>query len=153
MRGEYIRKAQALEPANFSFQAFPDGSAISRARSTMPNGSCRALSRRRRRPRCRGSSSRTCCSFAGKGAEVERLLAGRNDPAPTSFSNLGRAYAQTGNVAAARAEIDRLETLGSEGFGVGFDSRADPPGTWASATRRSPRSSAAWTTTRSCRAT
>jgi tetratricopeptide (TPR) repeat protein len=56
-----------------------------------------------------------------KGAEVQRLLEARNDPAPTAYSNLARAYAQTGNVPAARAEIDRLEALGAQGFGVSFD--------------------------------
>jgi tetratricopeptide (TPR) repeat protein len=57
----------------------------------------------------------------GKGAEVQRLLEGRNDPAPTSYSNLGRAYAQTGDVRNARAEIDRLERRGAQGYGVSFD--------------------------------
>ncbi len=52
------RRRRSSRPTLRSWR-FQDGSAISRARSTMPNGSCRALSRRRRRPRCRGSSSRT----------------------------------------------------------------------------------------------
>ena len=56
-----------------------------------------------------------------KGAEVVRLLEGRNELAPCAFSNLGRAYAQVGNAAAARKEIERVETLGTQGFGVGFD--------------------------------
>jgi hypothetical protein len=49
------------------------------------------------------------------------LLEGRNDPAPGSYSTLGRAYAMTGNVTAARAEIARVEAEGRKGFGVGFD--------------------------------
>jgi len=57
----------------------------------------------------------------GQGQAVLRLLDGRNETAPGSFSNLGRAYAQVGNVDAARAEIARAEGLGAQGFGVGFD--------------------------------
>ena len=56
-----------------------------------------------------------------EGAKVVRLLEGRNDPAPTAFSNLARAYAQTSNIAAAEREIARVEALGSQGYGVGFD--------------------------------
>ena len=56
-----------------------------------------------------------------EGARVVQLLEGRNDPAPPAFSNLARAYAQTGNIPAANAEIARLEALGSQGYGVGFD--------------------------------
>jgi DNA-binding winged helix-turn-helix (wHTH) protein/TolB-like protein/Flp pilus assembly protein TadD len=56
-----------------------------------------------------------------EGARVVEMLERRNDPAPTSPSNLGRAYAQTKNVAAARREIDRLEAMTSTGYGVGFD--------------------------------
>jgi Flp pilus assembly protein TadD len=50
-----------------------------------------------------------------------QLLAGRNEPAPGSYSTLGRAYAMTGNLAAARAEIARVEDEGRKGFGVGYD--------------------------------
>jgi TolB-like protein len=50
-----------------------------------------------------------------------RLLEGRNEPAPGSYSTLGRAYAMTGNVAAARAEVARVEDEGRKEFGVGFD--------------------------------
>jgi DNA-binding winged helix-turn-helix (wHTH) protein/TolB-like protein/Flp pilus assembly protein TadD len=50
-----------------------------------------------------------------------RLLEGRNDPAPGSYSTLGRAYAMTGNTAAARAELARVEAEGRKGFGVGYD--------------------------------
>jgi DNA-binding winged helix-turn-helix (wHTH) protein/TolB-like protein/Tfp pilus assembly protein PilF len=57
----------------------------------------------------------------GDAAEVVRLLEGRNEPAPGSYSSLGRAYAMTGNAAAARAEIARVEDEGRKGFGVGFD--------------------------------
>ena len=65
---EYIRKAQALEPANFAFLALSGWVRyFTRAYERVPKESCRASSRRRRRPRCRGSSSRTCCSCAEKG--------------------------------------------------------------------------------------
>lgn len=50
-----------------------------------------------------------------------RLLEGRNEPAPGSYSTLGRAYAMTGNAAAARAELARVEAEGRKGFGVGYD--------------------------------
>lgn len=55
----------------------------------------------------------------GEPQAVVRMLEGRNDPAPVSFSNLGRAYALLGNVGAARAEIARIEGEGARGFGVG----------------------------------
>jgi DNA-binding winged helix-turn-helix (wHTH) protein/TolB-like protein/Flp pilus assembly protein TadD len=57
----------------------------------------------------------------GDAPAVVRLLEGRNDPAPGSYSTLGRAYAMTGNVAAARAEIARVAAEGRKGFGVGYD--------------------------------
>jgi Flp pilus assembly protein TadD len=57
----------------------------------------------------------------GDAPAVVRLLEGRNDPAPGSYSTLGRAYAMTGNVMAARAEIARVEAEGRKGFGVGYD--------------------------------
>ena len=117
---DYIRKAQALEPANFAFLALSgwvryfarayeeSQTELSRIVEAAPQAAlprqflAHALLLRR------------------KGVEVQRLLDGRNDPAPTSFSNLGRAYAQTGNVPAARAELSRLEGFGSQGYGVGF---------------------------------
>ena len=57
----------------------------------------------------------------GDAVGAVRLLEGRNDPAPGSYSTLGRAYAMTGNVDAARAELARVEAEGSRGFGVGYD--------------------------------
>ena len=56
----------------------------------------------------------------GKGTEVLRLLDGRNEPGPTSLSNLGRALAQAGRAQEARQELARLDRLGRDGFGVGF---------------------------------
>jgi TolB-like protein/Flp pilus assembly protein TadD len=50
-----------------------------------------------------------------------RLLEGRNDQAPGSYSTLGRAYAMVGNRDGARAEIARVEVEGRNGFGVGYD--------------------------------
>jgi len=50
-----------------------------------------------------------------------RLLEGRNELAPGSYSTLGRAYAMTGNLAAARTELAAAEALGRQGFGVGYD--------------------------------
>jgi Flp pilus assembly protein TadD len=118
---DYIRKAQTIEPANFAFlalsgwiryfaRAYDDAEReLSRIVEAAPQA---ALPRQ---------FLAHVLLIRGKGAEVQRLLEGRNDPAPTAYSNLARAYAQTGNVPAARAEIDRLEALGSQGFGVGFD--------------------------------
>jgi tetratricopeptide (TPR) repeat protein len=57
----------------------------------------------------------------GRGAEVVALLDGRNEPAPGSYSTLGRALAQTGRRAEALEEVRKLEQLGERGFGVGFD--------------------------------
>jgi len=57
----------------------------------------------------------------GRGAEVLDLMAGHNEPAPGSFSTLGRAYAQAGRRDEAAGEVARLEQLAARGFGVGFD--------------------------------
>jgi tetratricopeptide (TPR) repeat protein len=118
---EYIRRAQALEPANLSFvaisgwvryfgRAFDDAE---RELSRLVEAAPRAALPRQFLARV--------LLIRGRGADVVRLLEGRNDPAPGHYSNLGRAHAQTGNVPAARAEIDRAERRGAEGFGVGFD--------------------------------
>jgi DNA-binding winged helix-turn-helix (wHTH) protein/TolB-like protein/tetratricopeptide (TPR) repeat protein len=118
---ERIRKAQALEPANFAFLAL---SGWVRYFARGYDESERELSRLvEAAPQAalpRQFLAHTLL-IRGKGAEVQRLLEGRNDPAPCAFSNLARAYAQTGNISAARAEIDRLEALGSQGYGVGFE--------------------------------
>jgi tetratricopeptide (TPR) repeat protein len=53
--------------------------------------------------------------------EVVKLLQGRNDPGPGMLSNLGRAYARLGNVAATRAAIAHAESLVPLGHGVGWD--------------------------------
>jgi DNA-binding winged helix-turn-helix (wHTH) protein/TolB-like protein len=57
----------------------------------------------------------------GEGAQTLDLLAGRVLKAPGSFGHVGRAYALLGNAAAARAEMARLDALGKQGFGVGYD--------------------------------
>jgi DNA-binding winged helix-turn-helix (wHTH) protein/TolB-like protein/Flp pilus assembly protein TadD len=57
----------------------------------------------------------------GEPKEALRVLEGHPQPAPGSFSNLGRAYALDGQVEAARREIERVEALGARGFGVGYD--------------------------------
>jgi hypothetical protein len=49
------------------------------------------------------------------------VLDGHDAPAPGALSNLGRAYAATGRKELATAEVRRLEDLGGQGFGVGFD--------------------------------
>jgi DNA-binding winged helix-turn-helix (wHTH) protein/TolB-like protein/Flp pilus assembly protein TadD len=118
---DYIRKAQALEPANLAYLTlsgwvhyFARGydeseRELSRIVEAAPQA---ALPRQ---------FLAHVLLIRRKGAEILRLLEGRNDPAPTAFSNLARAYAQLGNVAAALAEIDRLQALGAQGFGVNFD--------------------------------
>jgi len=57
----------------------------------------------------------------GDAQTVIGMLEEHNEVAPSSLANLGRAYAMTGRVEAARAEIARIEALGARGFGVGFD--------------------------------
>jgi tetratricopeptide (TPR) repeat protein len=52
---------------------------------------------------------------------VIRLLEGRNDTAPGSYSSLARAYAMVGDTRGLQAEIERVEREGARGFGVGFD--------------------------------
>lgn len=119
--GDYIRKAQTLEPANLSFLALSGWVRyFTRAYDDSERELLRLVEAAPQAALPRQFLAHVLL-VRGKGAEVQRLLEGRNDPAPTSFSNLGRAYAQTGNVRGARAEIDRLEVLGSKGFGVGFE--------------------------------
>jgi len=118
---DYIRKAQALEPANFAFLALSGWVRyFARAYEESQTELSRIVEAAPQAVLARQFLAHTLL-VRGKGAEVRRLLEGRNDPAPTAFSNLGRAYAQTGQVPAARAEIDRLEALGAQGFGVSFD--------------------------------
>jgi DNA-binding winged helix-turn-helix (wHTH) protein/TolB-like protein/tetratricopeptide (TPR) repeat protein len=57
----------------------------------------------------------------GDAEAVIRLLEGRNDPAPGSYSNLGRAYALAGNLDGARRELAYAISEGEKGFGVKFD--------------------------------
>jgi DNA-binding winged helix-turn-helix (wHTH) protein/TolB-like protein len=57
----------------------------------------------------------------GDAQAVIRLLEGRNDPAPGSYSNLGRAYAHIGNLDGARRELAYAISEGAKGFGVSFD--------------------------------
>jgi TolB-like protein/DNA-binding winged helix-turn-helix (wHTH) protein len=57
----------------------------------------------------------------GRGQDVLSLLDGRNEPAPGSFSNYGRALALAGRREEALMEVTRLEQLGARAFGVGFD--------------------------------
>jgi DNA-binding winged helix-turn-helix (wHTH) protein/TolB-like protein len=57
----------------------------------------------------------------GDAAATIELLEGRNGQAPGYLSNLGRAYAMTGRIDDARAELARAEREGEGGFGVGYD--------------------------------
>lgn len=57
----------------------------------------------------------------GRAGEAIELLDGRNENAPGSLSNLGRAFALAGRRDAALDEVARVEALGARGFGVGFD--------------------------------
>jgi DNA-binding winged helix-turn-helix (wHTH) protein/TolB-like protein/Tfp pilus assembly protein PilF len=118
---DYIRKARAIEPAAFPYmalsgwiryftRAFDDAEKeLSQLVSLVPDA-----------PIARQFLAHVLLA-KGQGAKVLTLLEGRNDPAPTSLTNVGRAYAQMKDVAAARREIDRLEAMGSKGYGVGFD--------------------------------
>jgi tetratricopeptide (TPR) repeat protein len=115
-----IGKAQRLEPAHFGYlaisgfirhfeRAYDDAEReLSRLVATAPHS---ALARQ--------FLAYTLLARR-KGAEVLRLLEGRNEPTPTAYGNLPRALAQTGNVRAARMEIERLEQLGTLGFGVDY---------------------------------
>ncbi len=119
--GEYIRKAQALEPANLSFQAISGWvHYFTRAFDDAERELSRIVEAAPQAPLPRQFLAHVML-MRGKAAEVVRLLEGRNEPAPSYYSNLGRAYAQTGNVAGARAEIDRLKLRETQGFGVGFE--------------------------------
>ena len=58
----------------------------------------------------------------GEAGKALALLQGHEtDRTPGSFSDVGRALALDGQNEAARAEITRVEALGAQGFGVGYD--------------------------------
>jgi DNA-binding winged helix-turn-helix (wHTH) protein/TolB-like protein/Flp pilus assembly protein TadD len=59
--------------------------------------------------------------FRGEPDQAIRLLEGFTARAPGSLANLGRAYALAGRTDDARAEIARLQGLGAQGFGVGYE--------------------------------
>jgi tetratricopeptide (TPR) repeat protein len=118
---DYINRAQALEPAAMPFMAIGGfieyfarryDSARRRLNGVLESAPDAVLPRQ--------FLARVLLAL-GQGRAVLGLLDGRNETAPGSFSNLGRAYAQVGEVDAARAEIARAEDLGAQGFGVGFD--------------------------------
>lgn len=117
----YISRAQAIEPAAMPFMAMSgfflyfarQFDRASRLLASLVESAPDAIMPRQ-------FLSRVLLA-QGRAAEVIPLLEGRNDSAPGSYSNLARAYALTGDVDAARAEIDRVGALGAEGFGVGFD--------------------------------
>lgn len=118
---DYINRAQALEPAAMPFMALGGfieyfarryDSARHRLSGILESAPDAVLPRQ--------FLARVLLAL-GQGQAVLRLLGGRNETAPGSFSNLGRAYAQVGEVDAARQEIARVEGLGAQGFGVGFD--------------------------------
>jgi tetratricopeptide (TPR) repeat protein len=114
-------KAQALEPANLSFSAISGWVRyFTRAFDDAERELLRLVEAAPQAALPRQFLAHVML-MRGKGAEVLRLLENRNDPAPSYYSNLGRAYAQAGNVSAARSEIDRLELRGAQGFGVGFE--------------------------------
>jgi DNA-binding winged helix-turn-helix (wHTH) protein/TolB-like protein len=118
---DYIRKARALEPASLPFmalsgwvryftRAFDDAEKeLSQLVELVPDSTL---------PR---QFLAHVLLAKRQGARVVQLLEDRNEPAPTSLSNLGRAYAQTKNQAGVRREIDRIEAMASMGFGVGFE--------------------------------
>jgi len=118
---EYIRRAQAREPGSIAINAVSGWIAYhARAFEEAERELSRIVEAAPDATLPRHFLARSMLAQK-RGGEVVRLLEGRSEPAPTSFSNLGRAYAQAGNAAGARAEIDRLEALGARGFGVGFD--------------------------------
>jgi DNA-binding winged helix-turn-helix (wHTH) protein/TolB-like protein len=55
------------------------------------------------------------------GKALELLRGHEAEPAPGHLSDMCRALALDGQIDAARREIDRIETLGSSGFGIGYD--------------------------------
>jgi TolB-like protein/Flp pilus assembly protein TadD len=118
---EHVSRAQALEPAAFPFMAL--GGFI-RYFARQFDASRRELSSVAESVPAaalpRQFFARTLL-VQGDAAAVVKLLEGRNDPAPGSYSNLGRAYAMVGRVDDARAQIASLEAQGQQGFGVGYD--------------------------------
>jgi tetratricopeptide (TPR) repeat protein len=118
---EYIRRAQAREPGSIAINAVSGWIAYhARAFEQAERELSRIVEAAPDATLPRHFLARLMLAQK-RGGEAVRLLEGRSEPAPTSFSNLGRAYAQAGNAAGARSEIDRLEALGMRGFGVGFD--------------------------------
>ena len=109
------------------------GPAISRARKRNPKGSCRASSKRRRRPRCRGSSLRTC--FSPKRAKAAQARPPARDPQrPGAFFVFQPWTSLRPNKATLpppeRPSRTDSRPWGRRGSRRGLRSGADPFGTW-----------------------
>jgi TolB-like protein/Flp pilus assembly protein TadD len=118
---DYIRKARALEPASLPFIALSGWVAyFARAHDDAEKELSQLVEIA---PGAALPRQFLAHVLLGRreGAQVVRLLEGHNDPAPSAFSNLARAYAQTHDAAGAEREIARIEALGTQGYGVGFD--------------------------------
>ena len=119
---EHAKRAQAMEPASVAFAAnvaliqyfarnYDDAHArlsdLVRAAPQYP------LARRflARVQMVQGDASGAAALLEGHESEL----------APGSLSDLGRAFALSGNTDAARREIARIEALGTRGFGIGYD--------------------------------
>ena len=118
---DYIGKARALEPASLAFIALSGWvTYFTRAYDNAQKELSRLVEAAPGAPLPRQFLAHVLLA-KGEGASVVHLLDGRNDPAPSAFSNLARGHAQTNNIPAAKAEIARIEALGASGYGVGFD--------------------------------
>jgi DNA-binding winged helix-turn-helix (wHTH) protein/TolB-like protein/Flp pilus assembly protein TadD len=115
------RQAQSLEPMNLTFaanvgmiQTFARNynAAISQLVGLVEAAPQAVVAR--------NHLARAYC-LRGEPKKAVQVLEGYPQPAPGSFSNLGRAYALDGQVESARREIGRVEALGTHGFGVGYD--------------------------------
>ncbi|RPI13980.1 MAG: hypothetical protein EHM60_07830 [Lysobacterales bacterium] len=118
---DHVRRAQALEPAVLPFNAVAGFTLYMARRFDEARGALQGLLEVAPEAALPRQFLARVLLATDQALAVVKLLEGRNDPGPGSLSNLGRAYAKVGNVAAARAEIAHAESLVPVGHGVGWD--------------------------------
>lgn len=118
---EHIRRAQASEPAAIMYTALGGWVAFHAGQFALAERLLvDVVERSRGAPMPRQFLARVLLA-RGAGAAALTLIEADNPPSPGAFSNLPRAWVQTGSRDAALAEVRRLEAMGRLGYGVAYD--------------------------------
>jgi tetratricopeptide (TPR) repeat protein len=118
---EHIRRAQAGEPAAIMYTVLGAWVTFHAGQFALAERLLADLvDRTRGAPMPRQFLARVLLA-RGAGAAALNVLEPDNPPGPASFSNLARAWVQTGRRDAALAEVRKLEAMGRQGHGVAYD--------------------------------